>query len=132
MTITDIGEARRRRERIVDAAAWVMANVPHTLHWPDYPDFHSQWTDMTGSEVAQIDAEIHRFLRELAENAVAAPGLPSLPARYEWWTRAANWLVRYGDVNVDDERFQSHFGHLTRNEVALAVIEAASRRNCAQ
>ena len=130
MSVIDLGEARRRRERIVDAAAWVMANVPYTLNWPDYPDFRSQWSDMTGNEVGQIDAEVNRILIELAENAASAPELPALPARHEWWTRAANWLVRHNDAGLDDEQFQRHFGHLTRNEVALALIETAKRRNC--
>lgn len=132
MSITDIGDARARRQRVIDAAGWVMANVPYTLHWPDYPDFHSQWPDMTGSEIGQIDAEVRRILIELAENADSAPDLPALQARYEWWTRAANWLVRYSDADLDDQQFQRHFGHLTRNEVALALIEAAKRRNCTE
>lgn len=132
MTITDISDARARRQRILDAAGWVAANVPFTLYWPDYPAFHSQWPDMTGSEIAQIDAEVHRILIELAEKADSAADLPARQARYEWWTRAANWLVRYSDANLDDEQFQRHFGHLTRNEVALALIEAAKRRVCTE
>ncbi|MBW8294747.1 hypothetical protein [Sphingopyxis sp.] len=130
MTVTDIGDARARRQRASEAAVWVLANVPFTLHWPDFPGFHDRWPGMEGADLMLVHGEIARFAAAMNEGAQDLEALAEkLPGRYEAWSRASNWLVRHFDADPSDARFQQLFGDLSRYEATLAWIDVVLRRN---
>jgi len=130
MTVTDIEQARRRRERISEVAHWAMTTVPFTMDIRVHPDFSAKASDLTASEVAAVGAELGRRTQEMYRPDVDLEALAAmLSGRYERYTRAANWMIRHpGFVNLGLEHdFLRHFSDLTTSELMLATIEAIRR-----
>lgn len=137
MSVTDISEARRRREdrraAIVAAADWVLHHVPLTQACLDDPELQRRWPDFDAGEWAEVGREIDRRMVIQLPNPCSAADLDAavadLSGRYELWSRASNWLIRYWPArDIDHPEFERHFGEMTRAEVLLAAVDTARRR----
>lgn len=130
MTISDIAEARRRRERIAEVAHWALTVVPFTTDIRVHPDFQAKASDLTASEVAAVGNELARRVSEMYEPGVNLTALAaSLPGRYDRYSRAASWIILhpgFSDLGQTPD-FMRQFSDLTMAELMLATIEAIRR-----
>lgn len=128
MTVTDISEARRRREQIREAARWGLDHLPWTATTLS-PEFAERWPDLTMSERMKAGAEMEK-LGTVPDQSQSHFDLDEISARLsgkpELVSRAAEWLAEnVPDVMHPD--FMRRFGALTRSEVVLAIIERGRR-----
>lgn len=126
MTVTDIGEARRRREEhratIATAAYWVINNLPLAVPFRFNAKFHERWPGMSRAELDDVEAEVRRrlddFVKEIGSGNFAAAA-QGLSGRREIWMGAGRWLQHRG---INDPDFVRQFGDITGAELVLAEI----------
>ena len=128
MTVTDIAEARRRREYVREAAQWALDHLPWTST-TFAPEFMSRWPDLTTFERYRVTVEMEKLGTSL-DHSQSQFDLDEIGARLsgdsERVSRAAEWLLR----NVPDvmhPEFVRLFGYVTRSEIVLAIIERGRR-----
>lgn len=125
MTVTDIGEARRRREQIREAAEWAFSELPWTAGTLS-DEFTQRWPDMTTGDRIEVGQQVDRMA---ADHAAPVADLSELLAararlngRPEHWRPARDWLLAHGGDAVSRE-FRDAFAHLSRSELLIAVFE---------
>jgi hypothetical protein len=128
MSITDIGEARRRRAQIREAAQWALDHLPWTSTI-FAPEFMTRWPDLTTSERSRVAVEMEKLGTAL-DQSQSQFDLDEIGARLsgdpELVSRAAEWLL--GNVpDVAHPEFVRLFGYITRSEIVLAIIERGRR-----
>lgn len=128
MAVTDIREAQQRRDRIIQVADWVVANIPWTIAVSDWPGFPDRCSGLTALELADVETELHHRSEALSAcdadlEAIAG----TLTGRNDIWTEAANWLTAHPGASITDLEFRRLFGHLSRAELILAAIEHRQR-----
>ncbi|SKB85369.1 hypothetical protein [Sphingopyxis flava] len=137
MSVTDIAEARRRREdrraAIVAAADWLIHNTVFWQSWRDNAEFYRRWPDFEAAELEAVGRDAERRVAIQLPTPITAADLDAavagLTGRYELWTRASNWLLRYWPARgLDDPEFVRHFGEMTMAELVLAAIERERRQ----
>lgn len=135
MTVTDIGEARRRREEhratIATAAQWIINNLPLALPFRFNAKFHERWPGMSRAELDEVATQVRHRLDGFIENIgrgdldAAAQGLWG---RHDVWIGAGRWMKQhYPDRGIDDPDFVRQFGDITGAELVLAEIERCSK-----
>jgi len=132
MTVTDLNEARRRRDeranRAREIAQWVRDNAPFSQPWYDWPPFHERWPGLTQDELVAVHADLQGMQRRLQDRSFLIDFVANLTGRYEMWSRAANWMVRHEHiVDPTDPEFLRLFGHLSYSELLLSVMERERR-----
>lgn len=147
MTISDIGEARRRRDEhaalVAAAAEWILTAHPVQVPWNDSPDFDAKWPGLDQSTRSAIEATILKRLDDWQAALIFTPdvteaavddAIRSLPGRYEVCERAATWLDLFPDRDRHHPDFVRFFGDMTAAELVLTnaerlrrVIRASSR-----
>lgn len=131
MTVTHIGEARRRREEhratIATAADWIINHLPLAVPFRFNAKFHERWPGMSRAELDDVGAEVRRRLDGFVTNigsgnfAAAAQGLSG---RREIWMGAGRWLQQHSpDRGISDPDFVRQFGDITGAELVLAEVE---------
>lgn len=58
--ISNIADARSRRERVAEMADWVVENISWPVAVPDWPDFHDRWPLLSRAELAAVEEELSR------------------------------------------------------------------------
>lgn len=121
-------DSRSPHKRIDEIVDWVVANVPWTIAVPDWPEFHDRWPLLSRAELIAVEQELGRrgALRENPDadlDAVAA----SLLGRETRSSAAADWLLLHPGGDITHPEFFRLFGHLSRAELVLAVIERKRR-----
>jgi len=127
MTVTDIGEARRRRqeraERITRATDWVLCEIPWTSSYRFHPDFPRKCAGMDRADLAALDTELTRWAEHVEHHADIRHLAQSLPGRADRYMAAAAWLFENQSRRMHDEEFHRRFGDLTRAELVLVLAE---------
>lgn len=138
MTVTDIEQARRRRderrEQIRQATQWAFEVMPWRCTISS-DEFLSCWRDLTSSERYEVAQAVDRMVHELQAAAVAPvldydDLMTRIAGRDEWWTRVASWSYLQGprpDYQSDD--FLEHFSQISRSELIKGIIHARRIRN---
>lgn len=126
--ISNIADARSRRERVCEIADWVVGNIPWSVAVPDWHGFHDRWPLLSRAELAAVEAELRRRGDALNHpgadlDAIAA----TLCGRLPYWTAAADWLTLNRGEDVTHPEFVRLFGQLSRAELVLAAIEHKRR-----
>lgn len=127
MTVTDIGEARRRREdrarRVAAAADWVIGEIPWTADYRFHPDFPRKCAGMDRADLAALDTELARWAEHIEHRADIRLLAQSLPGRADRCRAAADWLSENQSLGMHDEEFHRRFGDLTRAELVRVLAE---------
>lgn len=125
MTVSNIGEARRRRDKIREAAEWAFAELPWTAGTLS-DEFVQRWPDMTTGDRIEVGQMVDRMV---ADHAAPVADLSELLAararlngRPEHWRSARDWLLAHGGDAFSRE-FANAFGHISRSEMLIACLE---------
>lgn len=125
MTVTDIGEARRRREQIREAADWAFTELPWTAGTLS-DEFSQRWPDMTTGDRIEVGQQVDRMVAHYAAPVSDLSELLAVRARLngrpEHWRPARDWLLARGGDAVSRE-FRDIFVHISRSELLIAVLE---------
>ena len=140
MTISDIGEARRRRDEhaalVSNAAEWILTTLPCRIPWIDNTDFHSKWPGLERSTIEEIEAMILKRLDGWQAVLAYTPDVTvadvdeavcNLPGRREICERAATWLDLFPDRDRQHPDFVRFFGDMTAAEMILTTAERLRR-----
>ena len=126
--VTNIREARQRRDRTAEIADWVVVNVPWTVAVPEWACFHDRWPLLSRAELAAVEEELRR-----RGEALDAPGADleaiaaTLTGRSTYWTAAADWMTLNPGADITAAEFVRLFNYLSRAELILAAIEHKRR-----
>lgn len=127
MTVTHIGEARRRREeraeRITRATDWVLCEIPWTSSFRFHPDFSRKCAGMDRADLSALDTELTRWAEHVEHHADIRLLAQSLPGRADRCRAAAAWLFENQSLGMHDEEFHRRFGDLTRAELVRVLAE---------
>lgn len=125
MTVTDIGEARGRREQIREAAEWAFSELPWTAVTLS-DEFTHRWPDMTTGDRVEVGKMVDRMVAHhaapVADLSELLAARAKLSGRPEHWRPARDWLLAHGGDAVSRE-FRDAFAHLSRSELLIAVFE---------
>ena len=126
--ISNIADARNRRDRVGEIVDWVVGNIPWSVAVPDWHGFQDRWPLLSRVELAAVEAELRRRGDALNQpgadlDAIAA----TLCGRLPYWTAAADWLTLNCGEDVTHPEFVRLFGQLSRAELILAAIEHKRR-----
>ena len=126
--VSNIADARSRRERVAEIADWVVENVPWSVAVPDWHGFHDRWPLLSRNQLAAVEEELSRRGETLNDptadlDAIAA----TLRGRLPYWTAAADWLTLNRGEDMRHPQFFRLFGQLSRAELILAAIEHKRR-----
>lgn len=127
MTITDLGQARRRRELVIAAGEWAFAHLPWTTGVFS-PEFADRWPDFTNSERMAAGNEMDRLTTIDRVGMTFEVAMSELPGRRDHWISAANWITA-NEPDIEHPEFMRQFGHISRSELLLAGIERERRLN---
>ncbi|MBN8844312.1 MAG: hypothetical protein J0H88_13805 [Sphingomonadales bacterium] len=138
MTVTDIAEARRRRderrEHIRQATRWAFEIMPWRCTITS-DEFVSRWHDLTSSERYEVAQTVDRMTHEFQAAAVA-PALDyddlmsRLAGREKWWNHVASWSYLQGPhPDYESADFIDHFSQISRSELLMGIIHARRIRN---
>lgn len=126
--ISNIADARSRRERVAEIADWVVENIPWSVAVPDWQDFHDRWPLLSRVELAAVEEELSRRGETLNDPAADLDAIAAtLRGRPPYWTAAADWLTLNRGDDVKHPQFVQLFGQLSRAELILAAIEHKRR-----
>lgn len=136
MTISDIAEARRRREEraalIASAADWALHNIPFGLAWRHSAAFHERWPGLDGPTLNAIYTELQRrivthFEAPVTEEQLNA-AVTGLSGRYSVCMKAADWYEEHRSFAPGAPEFDQRVGEITFAEMILAVVEYLRRQ----
>lgn len=128
VSVTDISDAEKRRDRIRLVADWVVAELPWTVAVSDSPRFSERWSALTPAELADVEIELQKRGEALsAAHADLDIIAKTLTGRIDHWTAAADWLTLHIGAGISDADFRRRFGELSRAELILAAIEHRRR-----
>lgn len=124
--VIDIAEARKRRDQVRAAAEWAFSQLP----WTDgalTDEFHRRWPGLTSAELV----EVRRLVDKSSSVKISGPhDLLALRARLrgseEHWRPAMVWLIE-NEPDITSPEFVRKFGHISRSEVMLAILERGRR-----
>lgn len=125
MTITDIAEARRRRDLVLEAGEWAFGQLPWTTGTFS-SEFAERWPDFTNAERMAAGDESDRLLAIDRVGMDWETVVAELPGRRDLWRSAADWLTANGP-DIAQPEFIKRFGHISRSELFLAMNERNRR-----
>lgn len=128
MTVTDIAEARARRQarqHMADQIADFAMGLPQGFDIRFHPEFARRFPAADASILAAAQAELDRRLHFITETG----DISKLPGRRDRCAAAVDWLLRHPHVTapLSDREFCEAFGDLSRAEALIVVIELRSR-----
>lgn len=128
MTVTDIGEARRRRQErqeMADQIADLAMELPLGFDVRFHPDFAHLFPAADAWTLAASHAELERRVAFFMETGDVA----RLPGRRDRCAAAVDWLLRHPHVldPLCDREFCEAFRDLSRAETLIVVVELRSK-----
>ena len=126
--ISNIADARRRRDRVGEIADWVVSNIPWSVAVPDWHGFHDRWPLLSRADLAAVEDELRRRGDALNDPVADLGAIAArLCGRLPYWTAAADWLTLNRSEDVTHPEFVRLFGQMSRAELILAAIELKRR-----